>query len=190
MPILFLLLPLLFTVAAQARLGETPIQFADRYASPKNPQSTRMTDATHPLVAGAIHHTYEYQGWKIRAAFLQLDSGAVRMEFQKLSRPGVSHTIQDYELQAIAGANLPAGMAWKQVFYNDPSSTQTGLGKVIEPFFRDAIGERMWQRTDGAFLRLPAGKMNVVLELPAARQHEAQLKVAREQKARAAVPQF
>ena len=190
MRFVILLLPLVFAVSAQARLGETPIQFADRYASPKNTQISRMTDASYPLVSGAIHHTYEYQGWKIRAAFLQLDSGAVRMEFQKLSRPGVSQTIQDYELQAIAGANLPPGMAWKQVLSTDRSSTQTGLGKVVEPLFRDAMGERMWQRTDGAILRLPVGKMSVALELPIARKHEAQLNSAREQKARAAVPQF
>ena len=187
---LILLLSFVFAVSAQARLGETPIQFADRYASPRNTQITRMVDANRPLVAGAIHHTYEYQGWKIRAAFLQLDSGAVRMEFQKLSHPGASLTIRDYELQAIAGANLPAGMAWKQVIYNDPSSTQTGLGKVVEPLFRDAIGERMWQRTDGAILRLPAGKMSVTLELPAAQQRDAQLKAAAEQKRRGSVPQF
>lgn len=188
--LILLLFCLLLTASAYGRLGETPIQFADRYGSPRNSQNTRMTDANYPLVAGAIHHTYEYQGWKIRAAFLQLDSGAVRMEFQKLSHPGILLTVQDYELQAIAGANLPAGMAWKQVIYTDPSSSQTGLGKVVEPFFRDAIGERMWQRTDGAVLRLPAGKMSVGLESPAARQHEQQLKPAREQNARASAPQF
>ena len=187
---LILLSWLLLTASANGRLGETPIEFADRYGSPRNSQITRMTDANYPLVAGAIHHTYEYQGWKIRAAFLQLDGGAVRMEFQKLSGTGGSSTIQDYELQAIAGANVPVGMAWKQAIYNDPSSTQTGLGKVVEPLFREAIGERMWRRTDGAILRLPAGKMSVGLELPAARQHEQHLKTAREQNARASVPQF
>jgi hypothetical protein len=190
MPFRVFLLSLVLAASAQARLGETPIQFADRYASPKNLQTTRMTDVNYPLLAGAIHHTYEYQGWKIRAAFLQLDSGAVRMEFQKLSRAGVSPTVEDYELQAIAAANLPSGMAWKQVIFNDPSSTQTGLGKVIEPFFRDAIGERIWQRTDAAILRLRAGRMSVALELPAARQHDQQLKAAIDQKRRASVPQF
>lgn len=185
-----LLLSLLLAAPAYSRLGETPIQFADRYGSPKNTQFTRSMDSSRPLVAGAIHHTYEYQGWKIRAAFLQLDGGAVRMEFQKLSGTGVSPTIQDYELQAIAGANLPPGMAWKQTIYNNPNSPNKGIAELGEAFFADAIGERVWQRTDGAILGLRAGKMSVGLELPAARQYEQQLKAAREQKARASVPQF
>jgi len=47
----------------------------------------------------------------------------------------------------------------------------------------------MWQRTDGAILWLRSNLV-VRLELPAAREHEAQLKAEKEQKARGAVPQF
>ena len=67
-------------------------------------------DKTMPLVEGAVHHTYEYQGWKIRAAFLQLDGPAVRMDFQKFHDP----VIKDYELQAIMTVNTPAGMSWRR----------------------------------------------------------------------------
>jgi hypothetical protein len=35
-------------------------------------------DKNSPLVEGAIHHTYEYEGWKIRAAFLNRDGPAIR----------------------------------------------------------------------------------------------------------------
>lgn len=55
--------------SAQARIGETPIQFADRYGAPIDSQLTKIVDKSSPLVEGAIHHTYAYQGWKIRAAF-------------------------------------------------------------------------------------------------------------------------
>jgi hypothetical protein len=34
--------------------------------------------------------SYEYQGWKIRAAFLQLDGPAVRMDYQKIAMTGVN----------------------------------------------------------------------------------------------------
>lgn len=43
---------------------------------------------------------------------------------------------------------------------------------------------------NGAIAQLVPGGMIVRLELPAARQYEQQLKVQKEQKARASVPQF
>ncbi len=187
MRLFFLFLLLLAAASAQARIGETPIQFADRYGSPTDSSLTKVTDKASPLLEGAIHHTYDYEGWKIRAAFLQLDGPAVRMDFQKLSGPGTSLVIQDYELQAIAAANTPEGMAWKRMAYDNPDSTNKGLTKMAEALF--AVGQIMWQRTDGAILWQRSNLM-VRLELPAARQHEAQLKVAKEQKARDSVPGF
>ena len=185
-----LMLSLVLAVSTDARLGETAIQFADRYGVPKDSKVTRMSDTSHPILAGALHHTYEYQGWTIRAAFLQLDGPAVRMEFQKRPAASVSSTIEDYELQAIASANLAPGMAWQQTIYTNANSPHKGLAKIPEAFFADAIGARMWQRSDGAILALKAMRMSVGLELPAARAHEEQLKAAREQKARASVPRF
>jgi hypothetical protein len=58
---------------AYGRIGETPLQFAEHYGAPKDSPESQTTDRVSPLVEGAIHHTYEYQGWKIRAAFLQRD---------------------------------------------------------------------------------------------------------------------
>ncbi|PZR74990.1 MAG: hypothetical protein DLM73_06335 [Chthoniobacterales bacterium] len=184
-----LLLLLVLIASADARIGETSIQFADRYGLPKDTNLTAIVDKTSPLVEGAIHHTYEYQGWKIRAAFLQLDGPAVRMDFQKLSAPGMSPAIQDYELQAIATANTPAGMSWKPIAYNNPDSPNKGITKAFEAMIAGAGGQKMWQRSDGAIL-WSRGPIIVRLELPAARQHEEQLKIAKEQKARASVPQF
>src|SRR5262249_44698057 len=96
------LLCFLFLPSTKARIGETPIQFADRYGAPKDNSLTKITDKTQPLVDGAIHHTYKYKGWKIRAAFLQLDGPCVRMDYQKIGVAGVNPVIKDYELQAIA----------------------------------------------------------------------------------------
>lgn len=186
---LILVLTLATTAAAEARLGETSIQFADRYGRPKDSSLTKITDNAYPLVEGAIHHTYKYQGWKIRAAFLQLDGPAVRMDFQKISAGGVSPVIQDYELQAIATANTPPSMTWKQVMYNNRDLPGKAFQKLTQAYFAGAIGEKMWQRTDGAILWLRSNLI-VRLELPSAREHEGQLKAAKEQKARASVPQF
>jgi hypothetical protein len=51
------------------------------------------------------------------------------------------------------------------------------------------IGQKMWQRSDGSIMWLRSNLV-VRLELPAARKCEEQLKIKRDQKARASVPQF
>src|SRR5205807_6614842 len=114
------------SATAFARIGETSLQFAARYGPPKETLSSKSMDKNSPLVEGAIHHWYEYQGWKIRAAFLQLDGPAVRMEFSKIPVPGGSYTIKDYELQAIAAANTPAGTTWTPMSYDNPDSPNMG----------------------------------------------------------------
>lgn len=189
MRVFSLLIAFLLAASSDARIGETSIQFADRYGRPRDTNLTKITDTQFPLVEGAIHHTYEYQGWKIRAAFLQLDGPAVRVDFQKLSGAPSGITVQDFELQAIAAANTPAGMTWKQILYSDPNSSNGPLGKLGEAYFGAMIGEKMWQRSDGAIMWLRSNLI-VRLELPAARQHEAELKIRKDQKARASVPKF
>jgi hypothetical protein len=185
----FLLLYLAVTLSADARIGETPIQFADRYGRPKDTNLTAITDKTSPLVEGAVHHTYEYQGWKIRAAFLQLDGPCIRMDFQKTSAAVSGIVIRDDELEAIAIANTPAGMTWKPIMYDNPDSPNKGISKVLEGFIMGAAGQKMRQRSDGALLSLRSNLI-VRLELPAARQIEEQLKRAKEAKARASIPTF
>jgi hypothetical protein len=170
-----------------SRIGETSLQFVARYGPPKDTAASKINDKNFPLVEGAIHHTYEYQGWKIRAAFLELDGPAVRMEFAKPPQVGGSATIKDYELQAIMAGNTPAGMTWAAMAYDNPDSPNKGLAKSMEQFV--AVGQKMWKRSDGAILWVRSSSM-VRLELPAAREYEAKLRVAREQKARASVPQF
>ena len=173
-----------FAGTALARIGETPIQFVDRYGAPKDTASSKIMDKSFPLLEGAVHHTYEYQGWKIRAAFLQLDGPAVRMDFQKF---GPDIQIKDYELEAIMKANTPAGMSWAPMAYDNPDSPNKGLAKALEPLV--AVGQKMWRRSDGAILWLRSNLI-VRLELPAAREREAQLKAEKERKARSSVPTF
>jgi hypothetical protein len=182
-------LPFLFPLPANARLGETPIQFADRYGAPKDSGQDKHSSPYTNLIEGAVHHTYEYQGWKIRAAFLQVNGPAVRMDYQKLPLVGVDARIKDYELQAIAAANTPAGMSWKQIEVNNPDSPNKGLSKAFEGFVLGATGQKMWQRSDGAILWMRS-QLSVRFELPAAKEYEEQLKAAKEQKARASVPKF
>lgn len=182
-----LLLSLILVASVEARIGETSLQFIDRYGPPKDTPSSKSMDNNSRLVEGAIHHVYEYQGWRIRAAFLQLDGPAVRMDYSKIPKAGISATIKDYELEAIMTANTPAGTTWTPIAYDNPDSPNKGLAKAAEAFV--AAGQKMWKRTDGAILWL-RGNLVVRLELPVARQYEASLKAKKDQRARAAVPQF
>ena len=167
-----------------ARIGETSLQFINRYGPPKDTATLRILDKSSPILDGAIHHTYEYQGWKIRAAFLQLDGPAVRMDYSKL---GPDIAIKDYELQAIVNAETPAGMTWLRIPYDNPASPNKGAAKSLEGVV--AVGQKMWRRSDGAILWLRSN-LTVRVELPAAREHEAKLTADKERKARASVPQF
>jgi hypothetical protein len=74
---------------AEHRLGGTADQFVARYGAP---QDSPSLDKNFPLLEGAIHHTYAYEGWQIRAAFLAPDGPAVRMEYSKIIKPGVHGT--------------------------------------------------------------------------------------------------
>ena len=64
---------------AEHPLGATADQFVGRY---RTPQDSPSLDKNSPLLQGAIHHTYDYKGWRIRAAFLPPNGPAVRMAFR------------------------------------------------------------------------------------------------------------
>ena len=173
-----------------ARLGETPIQCADRYGAPKTDPSTKMSEKTMPLMEGAILHTYEFQGWIIRAAFLDINGPAVRIEYQKSMKAGGQLQIQVYEVEAILKGECPQGTTWKPVIYNNQNSPNRGLAKVAESSFMGLTGASEWQRTDSAIAQLRPGSLFLRLEFPSAHQFEQQLKAQKEFKARGSVPNF
>jgi hypothetical protein len=74
--------------AAGHRLGENADQFAARYGAPND---SPILDKSLALLQDAIHHTYTYEGWRIRAAFVPPDGRAVRMEYSKIVTAGVMH---------------------------------------------------------------------------------------------------
>jgi hypothetical protein len=183
-------LSIAFLASSQGGIGETAIQLASRYGSPKESQVTQITDKARPLVEGAIHHTYDFQGWQIRAAFLRLDGPAVRMEYMKKGAQATTGLfVRDDELQAIAAANTPPGMKWDEGTSQNPRSTNNGLSKMFEGILRSATGSHSWTRTDGARMDLES-KVKVTLEMPVVREYEAQLKAAKEKKAKDSVPRF
>jgi len=186
MRLLILFLSLLLPTVIQARIGESVTQLADRYGMPKDTVSTKTADKMSPLIEGAIHYTYEFRGWKIRAAFLQLDGPCVRADYQKIFRAGTKPQIQDYELAAITLANTPDGMSWKQIPYSNPDLSANPVSQALAVA---VTGQKMWQRSDGAIL-WSRSSLVVRLELPVARQYEAEQKANKDQRERASVPSF
>ena len=184
----FLLVVGCFVISsAEARIGENAIQCANRYGAPRDTPSSKTIDRNSPLVKGAIHHTYEYEGWKIRAAFLNLNGPAIRMDFQKMSGTANGITIQNCEFEAIKTVNTPLGMKWSPMAYDDGDSSKPGLAKSGENL--TAVNQKMWRRSDGAILWLRSNLI-VSLRLSAARAHEKQLRIRKDQRVQASVPQF
>lgn len=178
----FVLLPLLLALilvvpSAEARIGETSFQFAIRYGAPKDTVSAKTADKNSPLVRGAIHHTYEYQGWKIRAAFLHPNGPAVRIDFSKLPN-GQDLPIRNSELEAIKTVNTPFGMTWDQM--------SGGASQPMPASLSGIMTDKIWRRTDGALVSLH-GPMIVRIELPTARRYEEHQKIREAQRAQPVV---
>jgi hypothetical protein len=57
--VMILFIFVLLVTSAIARIGETPIQFVDRYGRPKDTPSSKIYDKNSPVLEGAVHHTYE-----------------------------------------------------------------------------------------------------------------------------------
>ena len=179
----FILFPLLLALipvvpSAEARIGETPFQFAIRYGAPKDTVSAKACDKNSPLVRGAIHHTYEYQGWKIRAAFLHPNGPAVRIDFSKLPN-GQDLPIRNSELEAIKTVNTPFGMTWDQI-------SSGGASQPMPASLAGIMSDKIWRRADGALVSLH-GPMIVRIELPAARRYEEHQKIREARKAQPVV---
>ena len=69
--------------AAEARLGETEGQSQLRYGQSRD-DLTGPNDK--PLMPGAVEKAYEYQGWRVRAAFA--GGACVRIEYVHLPQDG------------------------------------------------------------------------------------------------------
>jgi hypothetical protein len=185
-PIAFLLAT---GLSVQARLGESTIQCDDRHGPAKRDQASASFDKMFPILDGAIQRTFDFGGWTIKAAFLELDGPAVCIVYQK--NPGVGNAvIQDYEITAILEGEKPAGMTWTPIPYQNPNSPSQGLSKVFADGFINALGARAWRRSDGAVAQMFQPGMQLRIESPAGIAYEQQLKSQKEQAARASVPQF
>ena len=180
---------LLFTQAVWchslfARLGEDEIQCEERYGFAKKEYIS--TDKINPLVTGdgANIRTYIYQGWRIRIGFL--DGVAVREEYWKVTGPGRTAAIADYESTAILD-----GEKGSATWQTRGTTLSLNVTKMLQDHLQNVLMGTHWIRSDGAATAtLDLGKMHLLFESLAAIQHDEAIKQANDQKQRASVPTF
>ncbi len=182
-----LLLAILTTTNAFARLGETQEQATARYGVPKQTQPPKYGQ---PLLEGAQELTFEYQGWKIRCALLRATDGVsyiVREEYTKLPMPNIALQISEDERKAILEGE--GGMAnWTERKTGELSVNPV---KLLQNQLTHSFMGRTWARSaDSAVAVHALGGISLRLDLPQALKYEQELKAIKEQKAKAAVPKF
>ncbi len=151
-------------LVTMARLGETEGECSARYG-----ESSKAVEAL-PLLGGATTLQYKYQGWMIRAAFV--DGVAVRILYHKLLAPNVAPKIFDDEAKVILQGEAGGGQ-WREV--------SPGL-------FLVASGMKNWQNSNGRTAKLFVNQMTV--DSPEAQAFIQARKAQKEAQRKASIPHF
>ena len=142
------LLPALLLATAlplHARLGETEAQSQLRYGAPA-PELSAPTDKT--LLEGAKEVIYNFQGWRVRAAFIS--GTTARIEYVHLPENNVPKQISEEEIRAILDSEKGA-FSWKE---DKPKTGNSGLN-ALKTLFEG----RKWERTDHAQASMKANQL-------------------------------
>ena len=175
-----LALPLLMLTAlpsARARLGETEGLSQQRYGQPR---AELIGPNDKPLMQGAVERAYEYQGWRVRAAFA--GGVCVRIEYVHIPQDGVPQKIADTEMAAILDAEK-AKFSWRE----EKATKQPGAAGELEKALKGAMQVRKWQRSDHATAEFALGLV-IKLETRDAQEIGRKLAKSAKEKPAAGVP--
>jgi hypothetical protein len=136
------------SAVASARLGETEAQSQMRYGAPA-PELAAPTDK--PLLEGAKEVIYNFEGWRVRAAFL--NNVTARIEYVHLPENGVPKQITEEEAKAILEAEK-GSYGWRE------EKPKTGSKEINA--LKTAFEGRRWERSDHAVATL---KFNLLFVL-------------------------
>ena len=125
---------------ASARLGETEAQSQARYGAP-TPELAAPKDK--PLLEGAKEIIYHFEGWRVRAAFL--NNTTARIEYVHLPENGVPRQVTEDEARAILDAEK-GSYAWRE------EKPRTGSKELNS--LKTALEGRRWERSDHAVATL------------------------------------
>jgi len=132
--------------AAHARLGENEAESKARYGEP-NAGLIGANDK--PLIPGATEYAYQFEGWRVRAAFV--NGITHRIEYVKIPEGGQLKPLTDAELEAVLEAEK-GKFRWRE------EKPRTGHQILNE--LKEAFEGRRWERTDHADAVL---KLNILL---------------------------
>lgn len=128
--------------SAAGRLGETEAQSQARYGAP----SEALIGADEkPLLEGAKQLAYSYQGWRVRAAFL--NGTTARIEYVHIPEAGSPKKITEAELATILEAEK-GKFAWRE------EKARTGYKELNA--LKTLFEGRKWERADHATATLKA----------------------------------
>jgi hypothetical protein len=145
---------MLIPIAASARLNETEAQSQRRYGKPLGPPFDKLT----PVLAGTVNRTYDYKGWRIRAAFLK--GKAVHLSYSEHSRPNASPRIHPDEAAAVLKGEFGGG-------------TWDLQGKSLDPdkrLVQYLTGYQKWTNTNGNVAYMCPDALFLVVERPRQRR--------------------
>ena len=165
-PALLPLFVFLASPAAEARLGETEGQSQQRYGQTRE---ELIGPNDKPLMPGAQERVYEYQGWRVRAAFA--GGMCVRIEYIHIPQDGVPQKIAEPEMAAILDAEK-AKFSGRE----EKATKQPGPAGDIEKAIKGALNLRKWQRSDHAIAELALG---LVIKLVTREAQEIERKLAK-----------
>ncbi len=143
-----------------ARLGETEAQSLARYGAP-TPELIGPKDK--PLLEGAHEVAYNFQGWRVRAAFL--NGTTARIEYVHLPENDALKPIADAELEAILEGEK-GKFSWKE--------EKPKLGNKDLDALKTMFEGRKWERSDHALATLKA-KLLLTLEVREVEAYEKKL---------------
>ena len=142
-----LLLAVLCPLTVLARLGENETQAKTRYG---NAVPELIGPNEKPLLPGARELAYNFEGWRVRAAYV--GNITHRIEYVKIEN-GQPKAITEDEVQAVLAAEA-GKYKWRE---EKPRTGYDSLNKL-----QTAVEGRKWERTDHALASL---KLNLVLTL-------------------------
>ena len=145
---LFLVVLIFSADIALARLGETEAQSQARYGEPR-PELIGADEK--PLLEGAKELAYQFEGWRIRAAFL--NNVAVRLQYIHMPDASGLKKITDVEAESILEAER-GKFTWRE------QKARTGYKELnaLKAMFEG----RRWERSDHALAKLEGERVLTV----------------------------
>ena len=134
-----------------------------------------------PILKNAVSKTYHYQGWKIRAGYL--DGTAVRVSYGKMTQAETPAQLKDDEIAAILNAKAHGGK-WEKI----PAMSLLNQKRTGNNLFDGS--QRRWVNTNGSIAYVLLGNKTIFVESPDAGKWEQRQERAKEEQRKGSIPKF